>query len=127
LHAFLTVVFTIVNFSPGEKRKTKEEQDFADFDIFDDPNTPYSTFNFTYTHNDFKRLSHLTEFNTLTSLEHIKCVLTDVIERKRHRAPRVHVNSREIKLLRMQSIKKVRGNNYSVFGFDFCFWRILFH
>lgn len=41
----------------------------ADFDIFDDPETPFSTFNFQYSNEAFTRLHDLMEFNTLNNLE----------------------------------------------------------
>ncbi|KAL8178157.1 UNVERIFIED_CONTAM: Cytosolic phospholipase A2 [Gekko kuhli] len=55
--------------APGVPRETQEEKDFADFDIFDDPNTPFSTFNFQYSNEAFKRLHDLMEFNTLNNLD----------------------------------------------------------
>ncbi|CAG5114679.1 unnamed protein product, partial [Candidula unifasciata] len=57
---------------PEIPRETKEEFEFAEFQLFDDPRAPYSTFNFTYTHSDFERLSQLTEFNTLLHIDEIK-------------------------------------------------------
>lgn len=59
----------------GVPRETKEEYDFSEFDIFDDPQAPYSTFSFTYTNESFKRLSQLTEFNTLSHIDEIKEVI----------------------------------------------------
>lgn len=53
----------------GVPRETQEEKDFADFDIFDDPDTPFSTFNFQYSNEAFKRLHDLMEFNTLNNLD----------------------------------------------------------
>lgn len=53
----------------GVPRETPEEKDFADFDIFDDPNTPFSTFNFQYPNVAFKRLHDLMEFNTLNNID----------------------------------------------------------
>ncbi|MEE6496295.1 hypothetical protein FKM82_002292 [Ascaphus truei] len=55
--------------APGIPRETKEEKEFADFDIFDDPETPFSTFNFQYPNEAFKRLHDLMEFNTLNNIE----------------------------------------------------------
>ena len=37
----------------------------ADFNIFDTPKSPYSTFNFQYSNEAFDRLHNLMEFNTL--------------------------------------------------------------
>lgn len=53
----------------GVPRETDEERDFADFDIFDDPETPYSTFNFQYSNQAFTQLHNLMEFNTLNNIE----------------------------------------------------------
>ena len=46
----------------------------ADFDIFDDPESPFSTFNFQYSNKAFTQLHDLMEFNTLNNLE-VSCVL----------------------------------------------------
>lgn len=53
----------------GVPRETDEEREFADFDIFDDPETPYSTFNFQYSNQAFTQLHSLMEFNTLNNIE----------------------------------------------------------
>nr|CAD7452324.1 unnamed protein product [Timema tahoe] len=45
-------------------RSTQEEKDFADFEIFDDPADPFSSFNFRYSQLHFDRLTRLVEFNT---------------------------------------------------------------
>lgn len=62
--------------SPGFLRETKEEIDFGDFDVFDDPDKPYSTSKFKYSAQAFDRLASLMEFNTLlykdTIFENIK-------------------------------------------------------
>lgn len=73
----------------GIKRETKEEFDFANFTIFDDPETPYSTFNFTYDKKSFDRLAQLTEFNTLQNIELIKNVIAEEVRQKRAH-PRNH-------------------------------------
>ena len=49
--------------------RTPEEMDFADFEIFDDPDSPYSTFNFHYSRQAFEKLHDLMEFNTLNNLQ----------------------------------------------------------
>ncbi|KAK3734176.1 hypothetical protein RRG08_037539, partial [Elysia crispata] len=67
----------------GVPRQTEEElSQFADFAINDDPNAPYSTFNFTYTHESFQRLSQLTEYNTLKHVEDIRQVMKDLVTKK---------------------------------------------
>lgn len=53
----------------GVPRETEKEKELADFDIFDDPETPYSTFNFQYSNEAFIQLHDLMEFNTLNNLE----------------------------------------------------------
>ena len=89
-------------------RTTQEEVDFADFDLFDDPATPYSTFNFKYTHEQFDRLAKLTEFNTLLNLDQIKDTIRQCIQLKRENPRQGPLGHNEIKLLRMQSIKKLK-------------------
>ncbi|XP_013772392.1 cytosolic phospholipase A2-like [Limulus polyphemus] len=64
---------------PGLVRQTDEEIQFADFDIFSDPDTPYSIYNFCYTHYHFDRLSKLMEFNLLNNLQIIKDVVRKVM------------------------------------------------
>ncbi|XP_059164143.1 uncharacterized protein LOC131947080 [Physella acuta] len=94
--------------APNVPRETQEELDFADFDVFDDPKAPYSTFNFTYTHKNFERLSQLMEFNTLLHIEDIKSVIKEVIKKKREGPPRVPIQSKDIQLLRMKSVQEMR-------------------
>uniref|UniRef100_A0A3B4CMG8 Phospholipase A2 n=1 Tax=Pygocentrus nattereri TaxID=42514 RepID=A0A3B4CMG8_PYGNA len=55
--------------APGVPRETDKEKEFGDFDIFDDPETPYSTFNFQYSNQAFRQLHDLMEFNTLNNIE----------------------------------------------------------
>ncbi|KAJ0065483.1 hypothetical protein NL108_012445, partial [Boleophthalmus pectinirostris] len=67
--------FVLVNINfrkfkaPGVPRETEKEKEAADFDIFDDPETPFSTFNFQYNNKAFTQLHDLMEFNTLNNLE----------------------------------------------------------
>uniref|UniRef100_A0A7N6AC16 Phospholipase A2 n=1 Tax=Anabas testudineus TaxID=64144 RepID=A0A7N6AC16_ANATE len=67
--------FVLVNINfrkfkaPGVPRETEREKDVADFDIFDDPESPFSTFNFQYPNEAYTRLHDLMEFNTLNNLE----------------------------------------------------------
>ena len=51
---------------------TEEERDFGNFDIFDDPEKPYSSFNFEYTGKSFDRLHELMRYNTLAHMDVIK-------------------------------------------------------
>ena len=87
----------------GVPRDTEEDKEFANFSIFDDPNTPYSTFNFKYPHLAFDRLSQLTEFNTLLSVPTIKEVISDVIQKKRIFPPKLLIDSGKVKLLRIKT------------------------
>lgn len=91
--------------APGVPRTTKEEFDFANFDIFDDPATPYSTFNFKYSHEAFKRLSQLTEFNTLANIDKIKSVIAEQIVKKRDLPPKMPIELKEVNKLRKVSVK----------------------
>lgn len=58
-----------MHFNAGVPRETDKEIEFADFDIFDDAASPYSTFNFKYSNLAFQRLHDLMEFNTLNNIE----------------------------------------------------------
>ncbi|XP_032428637.1 cytosolic phospholipase A2 [Xiphophorus hellerii] len=77
--------FVLVNINfrkfkaPGVPRVTEKEKELADFDIFDDPESPFSTFNFQYSNEAFTRLHDLMEFNTLNNLEVIKEAIKDCI------------------------------------------------
>ncbi|KAJ8376137.1 hypothetical protein SKAU_G00067170 [Synaphobranchus kaupii] len=64
---------------PGVPRNTEQEREYADFDIFDDPETPYSTFNFQYSNQAFTQLHDLMEFNTLNNIEVIKNAIKESI------------------------------------------------
>ncbi|XP_071769528.1 cytosolic phospholipase A2 isoform X1 [Centroberyx gerrardi] len=77
--------FVLVNINfrqfkaPGVPRETEKEKEVADFDIFDDPETPYSTFNFQYSNQAFTQLHDLMEFNTLNNIEVIKEAIKESI------------------------------------------------
>ncbi|XP_076435654.1 uncharacterized protein LOC143275440 [Babylonia areolata] len=113
-HCPIVLHFPLVNIhfrnfkAPGVPRETKEDKDFANFDIFDDPTAPFSTFNFTYTARNFQRLSQLTEFNTLHSLGTIRKELARAVAQKRQASPRVPIQPRDFKLLRMKSVQERR-------------------
>lgn len=78
--------------APGIPRETDKEKEFADFDIFDDPATPYSTFNFQYSNQAFKQLHDLMEFNTLNNIEQIKDAIKESILRRREVPSRCSVS-----------------------------------
>ncbi|XP_077441201.1 cytosolic phospholipase A2-like [Vanacampus margaritifer] len=81
--------FVLVNINfrtfkaPGVPRETEKEKEFADFDIFDDPESPFSTFNFQYSNEAYTRLHDLMEFNTLNNLEVIKDAIKDRIQSRK--------------------------------------------
>lgn len=89
----------------GVPRTTEEEKEFANFDIFDDPQTPFSTFNFKYSHLAFERLSKLTEFNTLLHIDDIKEVIHERVLKKRAVPPRMPCSLKEVNNLRRVSVK----------------------
>ncbi|KAL4218780.1 Cytosolic phospholipase A2 [Mactra antiquata] len=106
---FVLVNITFRDFKkPGRRRRTKEEKENADFDIFDDPNKPYSTFNFKYTNQAFDRLADLMEFNVLLCrdmiLENIKKCVKRVQSFKATR--RKPIMLKDIKKLRLQKSKE---------------------
>ncbi|XP_022449094.1 cytosolic phospholipase A2 isoform X2 [Delphinapterus leucas] len=78
--------------APGVPRETKEEKELADFDIFDDPESPFSTFNFQYPNQAFKRLHDLMYFNTLNNIDVIKNAIVESIEYRRQNPSRCSVS-----------------------------------
>ncbi|XP_076873513.1 cytosolic phospholipase A2 isoform X2 [Brachyhypopomus gauderio] len=90
--------FVLVNINfrkfktPGAPRQTEKEKEFADFDIFDDPETPYSTFNFQYSNQAFTQLHDLMEFNTLNNIEVIKEAILDSIAYRKENPSRCSVS-----------------------------------
>lgn len=82
LHFVLANIRFRDEIKPGVPRTTDEEKEFADFDIFDDPQRPYSTFNFKYPKKSFERLSKLTEYNTLLYTDLIKGKIKQCIQRR---------------------------------------------
>ncbi|KAM6455278.1 cytosolic phospholipase A2 [Liasis olivaceus] len=97
--------------APGVLRETQEEKDFADFDIFDDPDTPFSTFNFQYSNEAFNRLHDLMEFNTLNNLEVIKEAIADSIEYRRQNPSRCSVSLSSVEARRY--FNKAKSNNHT--------------
>ena len=107
LHSVLSVTYNYSSFS-GVKRRTKEEKEFANFDIFDDPDRPYSTFNFKYTNTAFDRLASLTEFNTLLCKDMIINKIKDCVKRvqKYKAVKRVPIKLKDIKKLKLKKSKE---------------------
>uniref|UniRef100_A0A6Q2XYT7 Phospholipase A2 n=1 Tax=Esox lucius TaxID=8010 RepID=A0A6Q2XYT7_ESOLU len=90
--------FVLVNINfrmfkaPGVPRETEKEKEMADFDIFDDPETPYSTFNFHYSNQAFTQLHDLMEFNTLNNIEVIKEAIKESIMYRKENPSRCSVS-----------------------------------
>ncbi|KAK6308716.1 hypothetical protein J4Q44_G00201790 [Coregonus suidteri] len=90
--------FVLVNINfrmfkaPGVPRETEQEKEMADFDIFDDPETPYSTFNFQYSNQAFTQLHDLMEFNTLNNIEVIKEAIKESIVYRKENPSRCAVS-----------------------------------
>ncbi|XP_060074734.1 cytosolic phospholipase A2-like [Ylistrum balloti] len=104
---------------PGVPRTTEEEKKFADFEIFDDPERPYSTFNFKYTHQAFDRLTQLTEFNTRLHTDLIIAKITECVKKHRNNGPvsRRPIKLKDIKKLRLQKVEEERLKEF-VQSFD---------
>ncbi|XP_052790601.1 cytosolic phospholipase A2-like isoform X1 [Mya arenaria] len=106
--------FVLVNITfrdyikPGVRRRTAEEREYADFDIFDDPNKPYSTFNFKYSNKAFDRLSDLTEFNTCLCKDLILEKIKECVKRvhQYHTVKQRPIMLKDIKKLRLQRSKE---------------------
>ncbi|KAH3799288.1 hypothetical protein DPMN_152894 [Dreissena polymorpha] len=101
------------------KRRTKEDKDYADFDIFDDPNRPYSTFKFQYDKKEFDRLADLTEFNTLYFKDLIIEKVKQCVKRvhQYHSFKRRPIMLKDIGKLRLQK-NKARQLEQFVKSFD---------
>ncbi|XP_065601575.1 cytosolic phospholipase A2 isoform X2 [Cyrtonyx montezumae] len=97
--------------APGIPRETKEEKDFADFDIFDDPNTPFSTFNFQYPNEAFKRLHDLMEFNTLNNIDVIKQAMMESIEYRKENPSRCSVSLSSVEARRFFNKNNLNNNH----------------
>ncbi|XP_009574657.1 PREDICTED: cytosolic phospholipase A2-like [Fulmarus glacialis] len=97
--------------APGVPRETQEEKDFADFDIFDDPNTPFSTFNFQYPNEAFKRLHDLMEFNTLNNIDVIKQAMMESIEYRKENPSRCSVSLSSVEARRFFNKNNLNNNH----------------
>ncbi|XP_071097196.1 cytosolic phospholipase A2-like [Haliotis cracherodii] len=112
-HCPVVLHFCLVNITfrdekmPGIPRETEEEKDFADFDLFDDPERPYSTFNFKYTNKSFDRLTKLTEFNTLMYKDLILEQVKHCIKVRRRHSIRRPIKLKDIKKLGLKDKHKV--------------------
>ena len=63
---------------------TEEDKEFANFDIFDHPDNPYSTFSFKYKKITFDRLHELMKFNTLLNMDLIKEKIAHQVANRRN-------------------------------------------
>uniref|UniRef100_A0A4W3JVC3 Phospholipase A2 n=1 Tax=Callorhinchus milii TaxID=7868 RepID=A0A4W3JVC3_CALMI len=88
--------------APGVKRETEEEKESDDFDIFDDPESPYSTFNFKYSNKAFLQLHDLMEFNTLNNIELIKQAIIDSIKYRKLNPSRCSVSLSDVEYRRLK-------------------------
>ncbi|XP_056619991.1 cytosolic phospholipase A2 isoform X1 [Triplophysa dalaica] len=115
----IIIHFVLVNIdfrtfkAPGVPRETDEERKFADFDIFDDPETPYSTFNFQYSNQAFTQLHDLMEFNTLNNIEVIKEAIKDSILDKKENPSRFSVTLplSKVQNKKLKNLKKESGGH----------------
>ena len=73
----------VSNCFSGIKRESAEELEFADYNLFEDPDKTFDTFNTVYDRTKFDRLTKLTEFNTKLNAELIMDTIKRVI-RVRH-------------------------------------------
>lgn len=99
----------------GEARVTAEENEFANFSIFNDPHTPYSTFNFSYDPMDFDRLSTLMDYNTRNNVDKIKACIKECVRRRRHNVLTVPITPSQVhnldnghRAFNRESIKKLK-------------------
>nr|XP_039269364.1 cytosolic phospholipase A2-like isoform X2 [Styela clava] len=80
---------------PGVPREAGDTR--ADFSIFDNPKTPYSTFNFQYSHQAFDDLHDLMEFNTLLNIETIKEQIQHCVQLRRRSKSRCSITLNDIR------------------------------
>uniref|UniRef100_S4RJ95 Phospholipase A2, group IVF, tandem duplicate 2 n=1 Tax=Petromyzon marinus TaxID=7757 RepID=S4RJ95_PETMA len=71
--------------TPGNPRVTQEECSFGDFDVYMS-NSPYRTFNFTYSELEFDRLIALNHYNVVNNLPAIRQALQSALKRTKRRA-----------------------------------------
>lgn len=89
----------------GVPRETDEEKEFADFQLFDDPNNPYSSMNFVYEPEQFDRLTKLVEFNTLLCVDVIKRELEEIVSMKKQNIPKVSLKDVVNSVKRVSSLR----------------------
>ncbi|XP_022328610.1 cytosolic phospholipase A2-like [Crassostrea virginica] len=111
LHFVLANIKFRDEIKPGVPRVTEEEKEFADFDLFDDPQRPYSTFNFKYPKKSFERLTKLTEYNTLLYKDLILEKIKQCVKRRQKYYPEI---KRPIKLGDIKKLSLNRENSVNL-------------
>lgn len=101
LHFVLANINFRKEIQPGIPRRTNEEMKFGDFKIFDDPNRPYSTFNFQYSHLAFDRITQLMEYNTLRFKDLIMEKIRECVVKYQNSSIRRPIKLKDIKKLRI--------------------------
>ncbi|KAF4527763.1 hypothetical protein B566_EDAN016468 [Ephemera danica] len=95
--------------APGVPRTTKEEKQFANFDIFYDQ-SPYSSTNFHYKSEHFDRLNQLAEFNVRYTMPEIKEELAKAVKKKQRLLHKpLAMNMKKVKkLVKALSVKELQ-------------------
>ncbi|XP_038650524.1 cytosolic phospholipase A2-like isoform X4 [Scyliorhinus canicula] len=88
--------------APGVKRENEKDIENVDFDIFDDADSPYSTFNFQYSNKAFTQLHDLMEFNTLNNIELIKDAIIESIKYRRQNPSRCSMSLSDVDYRRLK-------------------------
>ncbi|XP_063423775.1 cytosolic phospholipase A2-like [Mytilus trossulus] len=118
----LHFVLSNINFrnetQPDVPRQTDEEKEFGDFQLFDDPKRPYSTFNFNYSHLAFERITQLTEYNTLRFKNLIMDKVRECVRKYQDSTIRRPIKLQDIKKLRLGAKDKEDRLKQFVESFD---------
>jgi hypothetical protein len=99
-------------------RQTDEEKEFGDFQLFDDPNRPYSTFNFKYSPLAFDRMTQLMEYNTLRFKNLIMEKIRENVRKYQNSSIRRPIKLKDIKKLRLDQKDKEDRLKQFVQSFD---------
>ena len=118
----LHFVLSNINFKnevmPDIPRQTDEEKEFGDFQLFDDPNRPYSTFNFKYSPLAFDRITQLMEYNTLRFKNLIMEKIRENVRKYQNSSIRRPIKLKDIKKLRLDQKDKEDRLKQFVQSFD---------
>lgn len=109
---FVLVNITFRKYKTPGLRRTKSEKEFADFDIFDDPKNPYSTFNFKYENLAFDRLAELMEFNTLLFKDKIIEKIKTCVQRIKQYTRQKPIMLKDIKKLKLPKSEEKQLEQY---------------